>query len=166
MAEEIESNAAKKRRIIHWNPDAGREQVRRRWTWKRILLWSVGGFVGLLLVAGVVIRVAKLVLGPDIFSPRAESVAGTPNVADANNAFISQAKAEQAHELTAKGLGELKKIPPDHPVQLQQLILMEKSFGEAEMLLRDHEFGRAFVIFQNLKGDIEAFSSNVKIKGE
>lgn len=166
MAEENDVSAGKKRRIIHWNPDAGREQVRRRWTWKRIVLWSVGGFFGLLFAAGIVIRVAKLVLGPDIFGPRAAAPAAAPNVADASNAFISQAKAEQAHELTAKALGELKKIPPDHPVQLQQLILMEKSFGEAETMLRDHEFGRAFVIFQNLKGDIEAFSNNVKIKGE
>ena len=59
MAEDIDSNSAKKRRIIHWNPDAGREQVSRRWTWKRILAWSVGGFFGLLFTAGIVIRGVK-----------------------------------------------------------------------------------------------------------
>ena len=79
MAEETELNSAKKRRIIHWNPDAGREQVRTRWTWKRILAWSVGGFFGLLIVAGILIRAAKFVLGPDIFTPRAEAV-GLPLV--------------------------------------------------------------------------------------
>lgn len=101
MAEDIESGS-KKRRIIHWNPDAGRELQQRRWTWKRILLWSVGGFFGLLFAAGIVIRVAKLVLGPDIFESRAAAVAGGPSVSDANSAFISRAKAEQAYELTSK----------------------------------------------------------------
>jgi len=104
MPEEIESNAGKKRRIIHWNPDAGQEQVRQRWTWKRILAWSVGGFFGLLLVAAVVSRVAQLVLGPDIFSPRTALVVGAPDVNDASSAFISRAKADQAYELTSKAL--------------------------------------------------------------
>jgi hypothetical protein len=166
MAEEIESTSGKKRRIIHWNPDAGREQVRNRWTWKRILAWSVGGFFGLLLVAGVLIRVAKKVLGPDIFSPRAEVVAGEPSVADASSAFISRAKAEQMHEIAAKSLAEIKRIPADHPVQFQQLILMEKSMGEGLVLLANHDFAKAFDVFEALKRDTDAFSYNVKIKGE
>jgi tetratricopeptide (TPR) repeat protein len=165
MSEEQDS-AAKKRRVIHWNPDAGREQVSRRWTWKRILLWSVGGFFGLLFAAGILIRGAKMVFGPDIFGPRSEAVAGVQNVAEANSAFISQAKAEQAHELTSKSMTELRKIPADHPVQLQKMILMEKSFSEAETLLAAHEFSRAFSIFENLKRDIDAFTEGVKIKAE
>ena len=166
MAEEIELNSAKKRRIIHWNPDAGREQVRKRWTWKRILAWSVGGFFGLLIVAGILIRAAKMVLGPDIFTAKAEVVAGEPNVADANSAFVSRAKAEQMQEIASKSLAEVKRIPSDHPVQFQQLILMEKALGEGTALMGGHEFGKAFAIFENLKRDTDAFSYNVKIKGE
>lgn len=166
MPEEIESNAGKKRRIIHWNPDAGQEQIRQRWTWKRILAWSVGGFFGLLLVAGVVIRLAKLVLGPDIFSPSTALVAGAPDVNDASSAFISRAKADQAYELTSKALSELRRIPPDHPLQLQEMILMEKSFTEGETLLRSHEFARSFEVFERLNREINAFTNNVKIKGE
>ena len=166
MAEEIESNSAKKRRIIHWNPDAGREQVRNRWTWKRILAWSVGGFFGLLIVAGIAIRAAKLVFGPDIFQPRVAQVAPGQTVADANSAFISQTKAEQLHEMVAKSLGELRRMPADHPMQLQQMILMEKNFHQGEALLGDHEFSQAYVTFEGLRRDIEAFSTNVKIKGE
>src|ERR1044071_8840071 len=102
MAEETELNSAKKRRIIHWNPDAGREQVSRRWTVKRIAAWTVGGFFGLLFAAAIVIRVANLVLGPDIFQPRAAATTAGQTLAAANSAFISQAKAEQAHEMVAK----------------------------------------------------------------
>lgn len=166
MSEEIESNAGKKRRIIHWNPDAGQEQVSRRWTWKRILAWSVGGFFGLLIVAGILIRGAKLVFGPDIFSGKSEVVASAPDVNNASTAFISRTKAEQAFELTSKALAELRRIPPDHPLQLQEMILMEKSFGEGETLLRAHEFSRSFAVFERLNKDIEAFTTNVKIKGE
>ena len=166
MPEEPENPTGRKRRVIHWNPDAGREQVSRRWTWKKIVLWSVGGFFGLLFAAGIVIRVAKLVLGPDIFSPRAEVAAGQPSVADASSAFISQSKAEQAYELTTKALDELKKLPVDHPVQFQQMVLMQKTFGEAETLLRSREFARSFTLFEGLQREIEAFSTNVKLKGE
>jgi tetratricopeptide (TPR) repeat protein len=166
MAEENELNSGKKRRVIHWNPDAGREQVHRRWTWKRILLWSVGGFFGVLFAAGLVIRGVKLVFGPDVFSRRPATVAGTPTVDEASSAFISQAKAEQAHELATKAMVELRKIAPDHPVQLQQMILMEKSYAEGETLLKSHEFRRAFVTYQSLQRDIEAFTTNVKIKDE
>jgi tetratricopeptide (TPR) repeat protein len=166
MAEETDHTQGKKRRVIHWNPDAGREQEARRWTWKRILLWSVGGFFGLLFAAGLVIRGVKLVFGPDIFSSKPAVVAGAPTVADANSAFISQAKAEQSHEITSKALEELKKLPVDHPVQFQQMVLMQKTYGEAESLLAAHEFARAFALFEGLRKEIGAFSNNVKIKGE
>jgi tetratricopeptide (TPR) repeat protein len=166
MAEEPELNSAKKRRIIHWNPDAGQEKVSRRWTWKRILLWSVGGFFGLLFTAAIVIRSAKLVFGPDIFKPRAEAAAGNQSVANANSVFVSRAKAEQMHEIASKSLRELRRVPADHPVQLQQMILMEKSLNEGEMLLANHDFAKAFTIFDSLKVDVDAFSNNVKIKGE
>jgi tetratricopeptide (TPR) repeat protein len=166
MAEENESNSSKKRRIIHWNPDAGREQVHKRWTLKRILLWSVGGFFGVLFAAGIMIRVAKLVLGPDIFKPRAEVVAGGPSVEDANSAFVSRAKAEQMQEMASKSLAEIKRIPSDHPVQFQQLVLMEKALGEGVTLMENHDFAKAFLVFETLKRDTDAFSYNVKIKGE
>ncbi|MGH7945939.1 MAG: hypothetical protein ACREH8_19405 [Opitutaceae bacterium] len=166
MAEENELNSGKKRRIIHWNPDAGREQVRKKWTLKRILAWSVGGFFGLLFAAGIMIRAAKLILGPDIFKPRAEAVAGEPNAEDASSAFINRAKAEQMHEMASKSLAEIKRIPSDHPVQFQQLVLMEKSMGEGVALLENHDFAKAFAVFETLKRDTDAFSYNVKIKGE
>lgn len=167
MAEEIESGSAKKRRVIHWNPDAGREQVRRRWTWQRLLGWTVGGFVGLLLVAAVVIRGAKLVFGPDVFGPRtAAAAAPVETVADANSAFVNEAKASQAHEIATKSLRELRKMPTDHPIQLEQMVMMEKSFQEGELLLKKHEFARAFAIYESLNRDIDAFGKNVKIKGE
>jgi tetratricopeptide (TPR) repeat protein len=166
MAEEPEISSGKKHRIIHWNPDAGREQVRRRWTWKRILAWTVGGFFGLLFAAAIAVRAAKFVLGPDIFRPQAEQTAGVPNVADANTAFVSQTKAEQAHELASKALGGLRRMPQDHPVQLQQLIVMQKAFDDGEALLAGHEYARAFSVFDSLNRDMDAFSRNVKIKGE
>lgn len=166
MAELNENLAAKKRRVIHWNPDAGQEQVRKRWTWKRITLWSVGGFFGLLFAAGIVIRAAKLVLGPDIFKARAEIAAGGGSVADANSAFVNQAKAEQAFDLASKAMGELRRMPADHPVQLQQMILMEKSLNEGQTLLSAHEFARAYAVLDTLSREITAFSNNVKIKGE
>lgn len=166
MAEELDSNSAKKRRIIHWNPDAGRAQESRRWTWKRILVWSVGGFFGLLFAAAIVIRGIKLVLGPDVFSPKPGVVAGAPSLENANTAFISQAKAEQMRELASKSLRDLRRVPVDHPVQLQQMVLMERSLNEGEALLANRDWGKAFAVFEALKADTDAFSNNVRIKGE
>jgi tetratricopeptide (TPR) repeat protein len=164
MAEEIESGA-KKRRIIHWNPNAGREQATRRWTWKRILAWSVGGFFGVLIAAGIVIRGVKLVFGPDVFH-RQGTVATSQSLGDASSEFVSRAKAEQAHVIASKSLNEVKRIPADHPVQVEQLIVMEKNFGQGESFLAAHEWGRAYAVFEGLGQDIDAFSKNVKAKGE
>ena len=165
MAAEHDSPTSKKHRIIHWNPDAGREQTARRWTWKRIVLWTVGGFFGLLFAAGIVIRVAKHFLGPDIFQAGPATAAAAK--ADPSTAFITQAKAEQARDIAAKALGELRKLPTqDHPVQLQQLIMIEKSFLDGESMLSSREYARAFTVFDNLNREIDAFSKNVKIKGE
>ncbi len=166
MAEEIESGSAKKRRVIHWNPDAGREQVRRRWTWKRILGWSVGGFFGLLFGAGLVIRGAKLVFGPDVFHGRVVAATPAETVSDANSAFINEAKASQAHEIASKSLRELRRLPTDHPIQLEQMVMMERNFQEGELLLKKHEFARSYAIYEVLNRDMDAFSNNVKIKGE
>jgi tetratricopeptide (TPR) repeat protein len=165
MAEETDSTSGKKHRVIHWNPDAGREQARRRWTWKRILGWTVGGFFGLLFAAGIVIRVAKLVFGPDLFQKRAEAVASA-EPGDSNSAFISQTKAAQSRELATKALGELRRMPADHPVQLQNMILLEKSLIQGETLFAQHEYSQAFKAFEGLNQDIATFAKNVKAKGE
>jgi len=166
MAEQNDSNAGKKRRVIHWNPEADREPVKSKWTWKRILAWSVGGFFGLLFAAGILIRVAKLVLGPDIFKPHSELVAADGTVVDANSGYISETKAEFVHETSAKQLAALRRLPTDHPVQLQRLILLEKSFQDGEALLRSHEFSRAFLVFESLNKEIDAFTKNVKARQE
>src|SRR5436305_4149756 len=163
MAEDIESPSSKKRRIIHWNPDAGREQTSRRWTWKRIIAWSVGGFFGLLIVAGIVIRVAKLVLGPEIFQPRAAIADVAP---DAQSIFISQAKADQAHEMVSKALADLRKMPMEHPVLFQRLVLLTKSVDEGESLLTSHDYARAYYVFDTLYRDIGVFTRDVKFKNE
>jgi len=166
MADENENTSGKKRRIIHWNPEAGRETQQRRWTWKRVLLWSVGGLFGLLLTAGLVIRVAKLVLGPDTFRTGAAVAASAPTHEDANTAFVSQSKAELARTTAAKALAELRRLPQDHPVQLQRLILITKSYQEAESFLAAHEWARAFSTFELLNADMDVFSRNVKAKHE
>ena len=166
MAEENETSSGKKRRIIHWNPQAGREQVKRRWTWQRIVGWGVGGFFAILIAAGLVIRGLKLVLGPDVFTGGPVATGAGPNLADATAAFVTQANAEQAQAIAGKTLAQLRRMPADHPVQMQQMILMEKSFAEAELMLSRRAYARAFMTFEALSGEMEAFSTNVKIKGE
>src|SRR5687767_14710102 len=100
MPEDNATNPPKKHRVIHWNPEANEAPVGRRWTWKRIVGWSVGGFLVLLFSAGIVIRVIKYVAGPDVFKPRAELVGadGLPLKDDPNAVFVTQSKAEFAFE--------------------------------------------------------------------
>ena len=164
MAEQSDPTPGKKRRVIHWNPEAGQEPVKSQWTVKRIIGWSVGGFFGLLFAAGIVIRVTKLVLGPNVFKPRSEMAADAANPADANSGYISETKAAFVHETSAKALAGLRRLPTDHPVQLQRLILLEKSFQDGEALLSAHEFSRAFLTFDSLNREIDAFTKNVKAR--
>jgi len=165
MAEENEPTAGKKHRIIHWNPDAGNQPEKRRWTWRRILAWSVGGFFGLLFAAGVVIRVVKAVFGPELF--QAAPTASAPAAPDDPSlAFVTQSKAELARENVAKALAELRRLPQDHPVQLQKLILIEKAFIGGESLLASRDFGRAFNHFEALGREVDEFGRSVKVKQE
>lgn len=165
MAEENEPTTSKKHRIIHWNPDAGSQPEKRRWTWRRILAWSVGGFFGLLVAAGVVIRVAKAVFGPELFQA-ASAAAASAAPDDPSLAFVTQSKAELARENVAKALAELRRLPQDHPVQLQKLILIEKAFIGGETLLASRDFGRAFNHFETLGREVDEFSRSVKVKQE
>ena len=164
MAEQNEPIPSKKRRVIHWNPEAGNEPLKSAWTWKRIVAWSIGGFFGLLFAAGIVIRVTKLVLGPDAFRSRSEIVAGAETPEAANSGYISETKAEFAHETSAKQLAGLRRLPTDHPVQLQRLILLEKAFQDGEAALRGREFTNAFQIFDTLRTEIDAFTKNVQAR--
>lgn len=129
-----------------------------------MLLWTVGGFVGLLFAAGLVIRAVKLVLGPEVFQAGSAVAANAPTHDDANIAFVSQSKAELAHATATKALTELRRLPQDHPVQLQRLILITKSFHEGESYLAAHEWARAFSTFETLNDDMDIFSRNVKAK--
>lgn len=165
MAEENEPTTGKKHRIIHWNPDAGSQPEKRRWTWRRILAWSVGGFFGLLVAAGVVIRVVKAVFGPELFQA-ASAVASSAAPDDPSLAFVTQSKAELARENVAKALAELRRLPQDHPVQLQKLILIEKAFIGGETLLASRDFGRAFNHFEALGREVDEFGRSVKVKQE
>ncbi|MEO7412094.1 MAG: hypothetical protein ABIZ81_01950 [Opitutaceae bacterium] len=167
MSQEIDpTTSGKKRRVIHWNPDAGAAPDRRHWTWRRILLWTVGGFIGLLFAAGIVIRTAKYVLGPDIFTPRSEVADGAVDKDDPNATFVTQSKAEFVYEAVRKSLAELRRLPQDHPVQQEKFVLIEKAFIAGEPLLTGHEYSKAFAHFSALNREIDEFSRSVKAKQE
>ncbi|MBI2815280.1 MAG: hypothetical protein HYX71_13475 [Opitutae bacterium] len=163
MSEQPDSSSAKKRRIIHWDPEHGRAAGKKHWTLLRILAWSAGGFVGLLLVAGLAIRGIRLVVGPQFLSDRPAAAAAEESP---GTAFVSESKAQLARETAAKALGELRRLPQDHPSQLQQLILIEKAYLGGEALLASREFARAFAQFDALNREIDDFSQNVKLKAE
>lgn len=171
MAEENESSSVKKHRVIHWNPEAGREQTSRRWTWKRMLAWGVGGFFALIIALGLINRIPKLFGGTtlsDMITGRADAqrtdVAAQP--VDPNAEFVTRAKAEQSHDLVSKGLAKLRGMPTDHQRQIDSLILMEKDLAMGQQLLKSHEFAQAQTTFSRLQKDIETFSQNVKAKDE
>ena len=163
MSEQPDSTPAKKRRIIHWDPEHGRAAHKKRWTILRILGWSAGSFLGLLIVAGLVIRGIRLVVGPQFLSS-SPAVAVAPETP--GTTFVSESKAQLARETAAKALGELRRMPQDHPSQLQQLILIEKAYLGGEALLASREFARAFAHFEALNTEIDDFSLNVKLKQE
>jgi tetratricopeptide (TPR) repeat protein len=168
MAEDLTPNSGKKHRVIHWNPDAGNEPTKRRWSIWRALAWTVGGFFGLLIAAGIVIRGIKLVFGPDVFTPRSNAVAsgsaGGPG--DPNASFVSQSKAELSRETAAKALVELRKLPQDHPRQLEKLVLLEKAFLAGEAYLASRNFSSASIQFESLNREIDEFTQSVKARGE
>lgn len=164
MSEPTDNTSAKKRRVIHWDTDQGPETNRRKWTPLRILAWAAGGLVGLLLAAGLVIRGVRLVIGEDKF--RAAQIAMTGDAAAASESFVSQSKAELARDTALKAKTELRKLPTDHPAQLQKLIGIEKSFLDGDTLLKARSYAKAFSHFTALNKEIDDFALEVKLKQE
>jgi tetratricopeptide (TPR) repeat protein len=162
MAEEIEPPVGRKRRIIHWNPDAGKEPVGRRWTWWRVLLWTVGGFWVLLFAAGGVIRLVRFAR-PDLFQPPVV-VSSVPVNVDPNAAFVSETRAEFLHDNAGKAIAQLRSLPMDHPKQVEKFVLIEKDFLVGESLLAAHDYPRAVAQFEALNRSIDVFSLSIKTR--
>ena len=165
MSDQPETTLPKKqRRIIHWDPEHGRSVGKRRWTVLRVMAWAAGGMLGLLLVAGLMIRGMRLVVGPQFLQTPASVTPGTPE--SPGTAFVTEAKASLARETAAKTLAELRRMPQGHPTLLQRLILIEKVFLGGEALLAAHDYGKAYAHFEALNHEIDEFSQDMKLKQE
>jgi hypothetical protein len=163
MPEETESSPTRKRRVIHWNPDAGKAQQRSRWTLQRIAAWVVVGPVALLLVAAVVIRGAKLVFGPQVFGG-APAAAAPVQPENASAVFATETKAQFAHDTATKGLAQVAKLPQNHPSQLSQLVLLQKGMIDGEALLERRDFTNALARFELLNRQIEEYTQSIAAK--
>lgn len=162
MPDETESSPTRKRRVIHWNPDAGKEQQRSRWTAKRFAAWLIGGPIVLLLVAAVVIRGTKLVLGPQVFGG-APAVAATPPESAAV-AFANETNAQFAYDNAKKGLAQAAKLPNNHPSQLAQRVVLEKGMLDGENLLDRRDFAGALAKFEILNRQIDEYIQSISAK--
>jgi tetratricopeptide (TPR) repeat protein len=160
-----EQSETKKRRIIHWDPEHGNKRQQNKWTPLRVLAWTLGGFVALLLVAGVVIRGIKLVAGPDVFTRGAAAKSG-PTAESAGDAFVSQSKAELSRETASKALAELQKLPLDHDSLVQRFVLIQKAMLHGDRLLGSRDYADAYQVFRELNVHIDAFANDVRLKGE
>ncbi|HEY0968295.1 MAG TPA: hypothetical protein VGD88_12965 [Opitutaceae bacterium] len=166
MAEEQDPTSGKKHRIIHWNPDVGNQPEKRRWTPLRIAAFALGGFVGLIVAGRIIVETSKLVFGPDVFKSAAVSEAGPVAASDPGSVFVSRSKAELARENVSKALAEMRRLPQDHPQQLQKLILIEKAYIGGESLIDSGDYARAFNHFDALGKEIDEFGRLVKVKQE
>ena len=162
MSEQTDSSPAKKRRVIHWDPEHGQATGKKRWTVLRIVAWGFGGTLALLLLAGLVIRGIRIVVGPQFLRP--EAAVEVASRESAGTAFVSESKAALARENVAKALAEIRRMPQDHPNQLEQLIRIEKDFLGCEALMEAHDYARAYAQLTALGHEIDEFAENVKMK--
>jgi tetratricopeptide (TPR) repeat protein len=162
MSEPSDSSPNRKRRVIHWDPEHGQAKRGNRWTVLRIAAWIVGGGLALLIAAGLVIRGLRLIVGPEFLRPAA--AIATASEVDPSQAFVSESKATLARENVAKALGEMRRLPQDHPAQLQRLVLIEKAFLGGEELLAAQNYRAAYAHFTALGREIDAFGEEVKLK--
>jgi tetratricopeptide (TPR) repeat protein len=162
MSEQTDSSPSKKRRVIHWDPEHGQATGKKRWTVVRIAAWTFGGVLALLVLAGLVIRGIRIVIGPQFLRPAAAVEVASRE--SAGTAFVSESKAALARENVAKALAEIRRMPQDHPNQLEQLIRIEKDFLGCEALMDAHDYARAYAQLTALGREIDDFAENVKLK--
>ena len=162
MSEPLDPSLPRKRRVIHWDPDHGRSNGSKHWTVLRVAAWSLVGAVAVLITAGLIIRGLRLVVGPQFLRPSMVATNGAET--DPSLAFVSESKATLARENVAKALNEMRRLPQDHPSQLQQLILIEKAFLGGDELLAAHKYSAAYAHFSALGHELDAYGENVKLK--
>ena len=91
--------------MIHWDPEQDQTARKPGWTVLRIIGWGLGGTLGLLIAAGLVIRGVRLVVGPQFLRPAA--VTEVASSESAGTAFVSESKAALARENVAKAVAEI-----------------------------------------------------------
>ncbi|HWA24911.1 MAG TPA: hypothetical protein VG734_04480 [Lacunisphaera sp.] len=161
MSEQTDSSPTKKRRVIHWDPEHGQSSGKKSWTILRVAAWGFGGALALLVAAGLVIRGIRLVSPQFLRPPAAVAVASEES---AGSQFVSESKANLARENVAKALAEIRRMPQDHPNQMQQLILIEKAFLNCDVLMGAREYAKAYAHLTDLGREIDEFAENVKLK--
>lgn len=146
-------------RVLDWNPASAQSTAAP--TGSRRQLKVLGAVAGVSLVVAVLaVAVAYRVVATGTENRPLESLAA----AAAEPMFVSQARAELTRDNALRALVELRKLPPDHPALLQQLILVEKNFMAAERVLAGGDFAQAVRRFDEVSRQIEEFSATVKAR--
>jgi tetratricopeptide (TPR) repeat protein len=146
-------------RVLDWNPASA--QVSAAPAGSRRQLKVLGAVAGLsLVVAALAVAMAYRVMTT---GPERDSLA-TLAAAAAEPVFVSQARAELTRDNALRTLVELRKLPPDHPALLQQLILVEKNFMSAERTLASGDYALAVRRFDEVNRQIEEFTATVKAR--
>jgi hypothetical protein len=164
MSQEPLPPTGKKHRVIHWNPEAGREQNKRRWTVGRILKWSVGGLVALLALTAVTTRTIRF-FNPDAFASFS-GTAQTAVVEDLNTAFINQSRAEALFEQATGELDQIRRLPTEHPRQQAEIILIQKSYDSAALTMRNRRYAEAYTQLETIRRQMDEFARSIRAKQE
>ena len=150
-------------RVIDWNPSASAEAAAatsgRRQSRALLIVTGISVLVTVLALAGAWWLWSQKDAGSlsgSMFS------SATPN----EPLFVSRARAEFARETASTALGELRKLPLNHPRLLQDLTLLEKSFLVSERLLAGGNYSEAQQGYDQVNAQIEDFTRVVTARKE
>lgn len=150
---------ARKHRVVDWNPAASGEQLNAKAAQKTKAMAMFA--VLSLAVAATALGVAWHFVSKKI---EAQAAAAAANPVDREPAYVSRGRAELAYETASTNLSAIRKLPINHDSLRQGLVLVERSFATAELLLGQGRYAEAANAFDSVNKRLDEFAETATLQ--
>ena len=163
---EQKPGSVKRRRIVHWNPEAenGDPSARAAKKKSKKPFIYIGGGLLIALALFIVIRIYMITV-EDTAKSEQEAVDISPlNTGTAKYRFVSRERVERFKAGAISAIDVVKKLTDEHEVLLQNLLSIETNFDKANKLIDSGDYPQAMELFDSITDSVEDFKKLIALK--
>ena len=166
---EQKPRSVKRRRIVHWNPEAenGGPSARapKKKSKKTAFFIGIGVFIALVIILFIPIPGSQNWVLDDDGKATQETLDGSPlNTGTAKYRFVSRERVERFKAEADSAIDVVKKLTDEHEVLLQSLLSIENNFDRANQLIDSGDYPQAMELFEVITDSVEDFKQLIALK--